>query len=535
MHKTIKHIAAAFGLAVVMACAQAQFINGQVLTATQLNSALAAPSITGGSINGAPIGNITPNTGAFTTLSASGAATLHGVTMPSTSQFYQNMGATVNRVSDRLFVGPAVLNNATNVASQPDWLTTYQLAKGRTYGYVQTSQMSVLNGLASQDSLTTLVVGAQTTGRSGGSQVIAVTGMGVNNQTSGGLGNQAWGGYFEAFRDTGTAGNGGAYGIEVDTMNYVGSAAVTDPYVQSSDQTVSAQLAAGGGFPGTMYPTTVGINFQNNNSTFDKGIVFGSNSITGATGTSGSGIAIALGRGHELQWYGAASTPTSNILGLGTTSAGGVSQQFSDNLVQWMNASNAPIFGAAGVSGSANYILASNATAGNAPAFSAQGADTNISLAIAGKGTGGALLQGGTSGTDAPAGYIGQIVSSDVPTPGSSVTSAAIANVTSASVPAGNWMCYGNVQQIPGASTAIGQNAAWISTASAALPSAPENSGYAKRVTTASSTATIEGMNVGPVFYKFTSSTTVYLSSQVNYSSGTTGTQYGALNCVRFH
>jgi hypothetical protein len=141
MHKSIKHIAAAFGLAVVMACAQAQFINGQVLTATQLNSALAAPSITGGSINGAPIGSIAPNTGAFTTLSASGAATLHGVTMPSTGQFYQNIGATVSRVSDRLFVGPAALNNGTNVASQPDWLTQYQLAKGRTYGYVQTSQL----------------------------------------------------------------------------------------------------------------------------------------------------------------------------------------------------------------------------------------------------------------------------------------------------------------------------------------------------------------------------------------------------------
>ncbi|KAA0089377.1 hypothetical protein CIW54_07895 [Paraburkholderia sp. T12-10] len=496
----------------------------------------ASSSISGGSINGATVGATTPSTGAFTTLSSSGLATLQGVTTAATGQFYQNMGATVNRVSDRLFVGPAVLNNGTNVASQPDWLTQYQLAKGRTYGYVQTSQMAVLNGSASQDSLTTLVVGAQTSGRTASeSQVIAATGVGVNNNSGniGASGNQAWGGYFEGWRDTTTAGNGGAYGIEADSINLVG-VADSDPYVQSGDQTISAQLASGGEIVGA-FDSTAAINIQNNGAAYRKGIVFGSNSITGATGTSGTGVAIALGKGHELQWYGSASTPTSSILGLGTTSAGGVSQQFSDNLVQWMNSANAPIFGASGISSSANYILASNATSGNAPAFAAQGTDANISISIAGKGTGGALLQGGTSGTAAPAGYMGQVVGSDVPTPGSSVTSAAIANVTSASVPAGNWMCYGNVQQIPGASTAIGQNAAWISTTSAALPSALENAGYAKRVTTASSTATIEGMNVGPVFYSFTSSTTVYLSSQVNYSSGTTGTQYGALNCVRFH
>jgi hypothetical protein len=534
----VNKILGAFGAMLALVCAQAnaQFIQGQILTAAQLNNALAAPTITSGSINGAAIGATVPSTAAFTTLSSAGMATLHGVTAPSTGQFYQNMGATVNRVSDRLFVGPAVLNNATNVASQPDWLTQYQLAKGRTYGYVQTSQMSVLNGLASQDSLTTLVVGAQTSGRTAsGSQVIAATGVGVNNNSGniGASGNQAWGGYFEGWRDTTTAGNGGAYGIEADSINLVG-VADSDPYVQSGDQTISAQLASGGEIVGA-FDSTAAINIRNNGAAYRKGIVFGSNSITGATGTSGTGVAIALGKGHELQWYGAASTPTSNILGLGTTSAGGVSQQFSDNLVQWMNSANAPIFGASGTSGSANYILASNATSGNAPAFAAQGTDANISIAIAGKGTGGALLQGGTSGTAAPAGYMGQVVGSDVPAPGSSVTSAAIANVTSASVPAGNWMCYGNVQQIPGASTAIGQNAAWISTTSAALPSALENAGYAKRVTTASATATIEGMNVGPVFYTFTSSTPVYLSSQVNYSSGTTGTQYGALNCVRFH
>lgn len=349
------------------------------------NPSISGAVLSGGSINNAPIGATTPNTGSFTTLALSGATT-----QSATSQFYQNFGANVNRVNDRLFVGPATLNNATNVASQPDWLTQYQLAKGRTYGYVQTSQFSVLNDQPSQGSLTTAVFGAKSSPPlSGGSQAIAVTGMGINNANNGQPANAAWAGYFEAFRDTTSAGNGGAYGIEIDTMNYVGSAPVTDPYSQANDQTIGLQMASGGGFPGTLYPTTVGLNFQNNNTTFDKGIVFGSNSITGATGTSGSGVAIALGNGHMLQWYGGAGIPTSRILSNGTTQAGGIQQLFSENSATFSNASSKSLFKILGVSSGVNGIQALGAATGQAVAVQAIGDDTNIPMQISGKGTGG--------------------------------------------------------------------------------------------------------------------------------------------------
>ncbi|NML34963.1 hypothetical protein [Paraburkholderia antibiotica] len=55
-------------LSLIVVTAQAQFTPGQVLTAAQLNAALAAPTITGGSISGVP--------GSFTNLSASGTVTL---------------------------------------------------------------------------------------------------------------------------------------------------------------------------------------------------------------------------------------------------------------------------------------------------------------------------------------------------------------------------------------------------------------------------------------------------------------------------
>jgi hypothetical protein len=50
--------------------AAAQFISGQVLTAAGLNSALAAPTITSGTINGAAIGAITPAVASFTGINA---------------------------------------------------------------------------------------------------------------------------------------------------------------------------------------------------------------------------------------------------------------------------------------------------------------------------------------------------------------------------------------------------------------------------------------------------------------------------------
>lgn len=53
--------------------ANAQFSNGEVLTAPALNAALAAPTITGGTITNAPISG---SSGSFTTLTASGAVTL---------------------------------------------------------------------------------------------------------------------------------------------------------------------------------------------------------------------------------------------------------------------------------------------------------------------------------------------------------------------------------------------------------------------------------------------------------------------------
>lgn len=83
-----------FGLfaAVLALSAHAQFTPGGVLTAGDLNAAIASPTITGGTINNAPVGQGTPAAGKFTTLVATTSISgpfngTIGATTPTTGVF----------------------------------------------------------------------------------------------------------------------------------------------------------------------------------------------------------------------------------------------------------------------------------------------------------------------------------------------------------------------------------------------------------------------------------------------------------------
>ncbi|WP_174958047.1 glycosyl hydrolase family 28-related protein [Burkholderia aenigmatica] len=67
----LRVIAGSLVAAAMSVPAYAQFVPGQLLTATQLNAALQTASIQNGAINGATIGNSRPSSGAFTSLAAS--------------------------------------------------------------------------------------------------------------------------------------------------------------------------------------------------------------------------------------------------------------------------------------------------------------------------------------------------------------------------------------------------------------------------------------------------------------------------------
>jgi hypothetical protein len=65
--------------------AHAQFAPGQTLSANALNAALARPTIVGGSVDGTPIGSVSPSTGHFTTLFSTTATAATSVVTPQLS------------------------------------------------------------------------------------------------------------------------------------------------------------------------------------------------------------------------------------------------------------------------------------------------------------------------------------------------------------------------------------------------------------------------------------------------------------------
>jgi hypothetical protein len=317
---------------------------------------------------------------------------------------YTEHGGKVNRLTDRLFVGGASVNPGTNVTIQPDWLTTFQLAKGRANGFIQSAQSAILSSTNAnfQNGGNALVTASETSKLFDGYNAIGIIGIGVANKTSGA--GHAYAGYFEAYRELGVT--GGAYGIEIDVMNYA-AAAVTDPYQQATGQVIGLQIAAGGEYPTTgQFDVSAAVNIQKNiGSTFTRGIVFGSDAITM---TSGIGEAIAFASGHKMQWYGAAGVLTNSIYSVATTTANSIEQRFVNDAVNFRTYLGKPVFQVAAAAGGAgvNYLSARGALTTVPPALSAAGDDTNIDLQLVPKGTGVLWFGTYTAGAVAQAGYI---------------------------------------------------------------------------------------------------------------------------------
>lgn len=475
-------------------------------------------TISGGTINGTTIGATTTSTGAFTTLNTSGLATLYGVTTPSTGNFYAGQGASISRINDRLFVGAATANNGTQVASQPDWLTTFQISTGRTGGFIQESSFAALNGSNPQNA-NTMVTGAQSTNITlSGLNAIGAISIGVNNNTAT-SGINAYAGYNEAYRMSGAL--GGAYGYEIDTVNFA-SDVTTDPYQQAATETVALQLASGAGLPSAgQFPSQAAINIQNNNSTFDVGINFGSTALT-------SGIAVAMGSGHTAQWYGAAGVKTSSIVCSGTTAAAGIQQAFFNNEVQFNNNGGKQILDIFGVTNGVNGIQILGAVTTASPQFVAIGSDTNISLELSPKGNGTVVINGTltpsqtggiigtTAANNANAGSVGEYnttTSSGTSTPSGTGTTVAALSLT-----AGDWDVSGSLRFNPSSGVTS------FTTAQAGISTVVNTLGvlgtYNSLSPAFAAGANPEVLITPTVRISIASTTTVYLVALPNYVNG---------------
>jgi hypothetical protein len=159
------------------------------------------------------------------------------------------------------------------------------------------------------------------------------------------------------------------------------------------------------------------------------------------------------------------------------------------------------------------YIEPTNT--GFAPVFAVTGSDTNISMQLNSQGTGGVTIQGNTSASNAPAGYVGEFVSSVIASTSSvSLTTNIIANATSINLSAGDWNVWGNLNFTCG-SSATGIYG-WASAISATLPDKSLYNSWSLLG------AGVFGFNIPEQRFNISGATTIYLSVIASFSTSTT-------------
>jgi hypothetical protein len=382
------------------------------------NTAATARAGLGAAASGAN-SDITSLTGLTTPLSVAqggtGAASLSGfatsgantnitsLTIPSSGQFYKSNGANINEMNDRIYLGAATVNpgNSTDCADYVSQniqgcLTTSvsQFASLSTLG-----QIGILGG-------TETSMSPNATDESG----LAVVGVAINNAI--GANQQiAEGGYFEAQQKTGA---GYTTTVEADSVNQSGTTVVLNPFNITLVPTASvAELLGSGGGRSGVVNSSVGLGLVNNGAEWDKGIVFGQNSIA-------SNEAIVFPEGYGLQWWDNSTTPTGGIYSNQTTGTEGI--ELTDNGIA-VGETVSPAFAGglfvSNVANAVNYIDVVPQPTGYGPEIVAAGSDANAPLTFAGKGTGGVVAAGNFSATGTiktqgytvstlPAGIIGE-------------------------------------------------------------------------------------------------------------------------------
>lgn len=205
-------------------------------------------------------------------------------------------------------------------------------------------------------------------------------------------------------------------------------------------------------------------------------------------------------------------TGTGNVV-LGTTPT--ITQPKINTSLLDINGNGMIVF--APVASAVNFFTISNAATGGTISFGAIGSDPNINVNITSKGTGGVQVQGTSAGGNAPAGFVGEyVVTQLVFASATGLTTATAKNVINISLSAGDWLVEGNAffnASIGASSTFCGIN----TNVTAALP---DNS-LIGGITTTTAIQTATGSKTASTRINITSPTTVFLVCQANFASGT--------------
>lgn len=323
-------------------------------------------------------------------LSSAGGLTLAGTlqVMPTTGNaFFAQNGAKINRIADRLFVGPATANDGAYPNVGKDWLQEYfaSTIAGGTVGPMVGTMMSVL----SSNGQFGFVSGSRSSDNptAGSMNTIGIASFVINDNTTSESTVYA---YYGEARRMPAVDEQLTICMELDVSNQSYYVPPT-PYAQLPGSTYVHQIASGCGIPWLPYTanTTAGINFRGNPTKFGTGILFGADSIVGTDGYTGAGAAISLAKGHSLVWYAGDGHQTCQIQGGVNDYNTAMNMIFSDSGVDFTKTPTGyPLVRIPPIANPVNWLVLAGAVAGGAVGVLADGLDANINLVFRPRGGG---------------------------------------------------------------------------------------------------------------------------------------------------
>ncbi len=269
---------------------------------------------------------------------------------------------------------------------------------------------------------------------------------------------------------------------------------------------IAATLPGGGSHlpnagPFVTYTADADLTGAQNLGLLSSGFMF--NTVIGAVstitdiGSTGTGVVV-------LQNGATINQPIINRIYIGPAEAGGIYDSVTST--QLMNF--------VGVADGGNIIQVKNGAGTDAPVIVAVSTIPNLALQLEGRGNLGVIIDGTGTDDDAAAGFVGEILTSTVAAPGTSMTSTASITLTSLNLTAGDWDVYGNVYfTIGGSCTTI---IASISDTNNTLDAAPNRAG-------SSSVGTLATQGVVAPYRRISvgSTTPVYLVADAVFSTST--------------
>lgn len=314
------------------------------------------------------------------------------ITQTPTGFFFAQNGARINRINDRLFIGPATLLDGAFPSTNADYLSTL------IPNVAATTQLYVLSSVSGA----AIIAGTRTSDGTGAS-FYAGGFYGINDQTD--ATKPVWAIYAEAHHFSGALLSEAA---ELEVVNY-GPAIATDPYnVVVPGSTICLVLGSGAEHVGKN-DATAALYILNNLAAFETGIVFGATAITGANGVTGEGEAIGMALGHRLNWHFTGGGIGAGITSLVTVAASSARIKFTDTGLQYSVNGVLNLFLPV-VASAVNWISLKASVAGSPVEWDAAGGDTNIGIKLTPKGTG--LLQLGNAASFAANGAVATVLGS---------------------------------------------------------------------------------------------------------------------------